>query len=102
MTSNRAWKTTPTLPDAAIPGLCLPRASHTWIKGVLAGPGTPRDPKSHLFVTKWVAVAPFGTWGPARGQNFVANLARGGSRPLNLNFFPHHFGATKCKNVVFV
>ena len=32
MTSNRAWKTTPTPPDAAIPGLCLPRASHTWIK----------------------------------------------------------------------
>ena len=27
--------------------------------GVLAGPGTPRDPKSHLFVTKWVAIRPF-------------------------------------------
>ena len=30
-------------------------------KGVLAGPGTPRDPKSHLFVTKWVAIQPFWT-----------------------------------------
>ena len=33
-------------------------------QGVLAGPGTPRDPKSHLFATKWVAIPPFGTWRP--------------------------------------
>ena len=25
-------------------------------KGVLARPGTPRDPKSHLLATKWVAI----------------------------------------------
>ena len=31
-------------------------------KGVLAGPGTPRDPKSDVFVTKWVAIQPFGTF----------------------------------------
>ena len=38
--------------------LCLwgpgPRA-----KGVLARPGTPRVPKSNLFVTNWVAIQPF-------------------------------------------
>ena len=28
-------------------------------KGVLAGPGTPRDPKSHLFGINWVAIQPF-------------------------------------------
>ena len=28
-------------------------------KGVLAGPRTPRDPKSHLFVTNWDAIQPF-------------------------------------------
>ena len=28
-------------------------------KGVLAGPGTPRDPKSYLFITKWVTILPF-------------------------------------------
>ena len=27
--------------------------------GVLVGPGTPRDPKSHIFVTNWVAIQPF-------------------------------------------
>ena len=36
---------------------------HSRPKGVLAGPGTPRDPKTNLFATKWVAVAPFGTCG---------------------------------------
>ena len=55
-------------------------------KGVLAGPGTPRDPKSHLFVTKWVAVAPFGTWGPRPGAEFRCESRQGGPTPLNLNF----------------
>ena len=30
-------------------------------KGVLAGPRNPRDPKSDLYVTKWVAIQQFGT-----------------------------------------
>ena len=38
-----------------------PPAPHT-CQGVLAGPGTPRDPKSHLFVTNWVAIRPFFTF----------------------------------------
>ena len=50
-------------------------------KGVLAGPGTPRDPKSHLFVTKWVAVAPSGTWGPRPGAEFRCESRQGGPTP---------------------
>ena len=45
--------------------------------GVLAGPGTPRDPKSHLFVTKWVAIPPYGTPGTAFCTEF-----RRGSRQI--------------------
>ena len=37
----------------------LPHPSSPRPKGVRARPGTPRDPKSHLFVTKWVAIRPF-------------------------------------------
>ena len=55
-------------------------------KGMLAGPGTPRNPKSYLFVTKWVAVAPFGTWGPRPGAEFRCESRQGGPAPLNLNF----------------
>ena len=42
-------------------------------KGVLAGPGTPRDPKSHLFVTNRVAIQPFCTF----AAGFDAELRRG-------------------------
>ena len=35
-----------------------------WPPTMLARPGTPRDPKSHLFAAKWVAVAPFAIWRP--------------------------------------
>ena len=38
--------------------------------GVLAGPGTPGDPKSQLFATKWVAIPPFGTLKPGSYAEF--------------------------------
>ena len=47
-------------------------------QGVLAGPGTPRDPKSHLFATKWVAIPPFGTLKPGSGTEFRPGSRRGG------------------------
>ena len=56
-------------------------------KGVLAGPGTPRDPKSHLFVTKWVAVAPFGTLKPGSGSEFRPGSRRGGPGAQIPTFF---------------
>ena len=44
--------------------------------GVLAGPGTPRDPKSHLIVS---IASPFNRFAQSRqekSQNFGADLAR--------------------------
>ena len=41
------------------PGLDRPGLDKAWpgqAKGVLARPGTPRVPKNHLLVTKWVAI----------------------------------------------
>ena len=64
----------------------------TWIQPV-SRPGcaswvrTPRDPKSHLFVTKWDAVAPFGTWGPGSYAEFRRGSRQIGPTPLNLDFF---------------
>ena len=47
-------------------------------QGVLAGPGTPRDPKSHLFVTKWVAIQPFWTFLARKCAEFRPGSRRGG------------------------
>ena len=52
-----------------------------------ARPGTPRDPKSHLFVTKWVAVAPFGTWRPGSYAEFRRGSRQGGPTPSISTFF---------------
>ena len=46
-------------------------------QGVLAGPGTPRDPKSHLFATKWVAIPQSGTWDPGPDAEFRPGSRRG-------------------------
>merc|ERR1711981_1476429 len=61
-------------PPAARPPAARPQ-------GVLAGPGTPRDPKSHLFATKWVAIPPFGTWGPGSCAEFRPGSRHGGPGP---------------------
>ena len=34
-------------------------------------------------------------------RQISARRSLGGSRPLNLNFFVHHFGAKKCQNPIF-
>ena len=69
-------------------------------KGVLAGPGTPRDPKSHLFVTKWVAVAP---WDFKTGirLRIPAQISPWGSRGPNPNFFLAHFGPKNAQKYIF-
>ena len=55
--------------------------------GVLAGPGTPRDPKSHLFATKWVAIPPFWTLRPGSGSEFRPGSRRGGPGAQIPTFF---------------
>ena len=37
----------------------------------------------------------------AEFRQISARRSLGGSRPLNLNFFFHHFGAKKCQNQIF-
>ena len=69
--------------------------------GVLAGPGTPRDPKSHLFATKWVAIPPFGTLKPGSGTEFRPGSRRGGPGPKYQLFF-RLFWTQKCPKVYFL
>ena len=56
-------------------------------KGVRAGAGTPTDPKSHLFVTKWVAIPPFSTSGPASCTEFRRGSRRDSPTPSISIFF---------------
>ena len=67
---------------------------------MLAGPGTPRDPKSHLFVINRVAIQPFCK--PLRPAD--AEFRRG-SRQIGLtpsiSTFFDHFLDQKSKKVVF-
>ena len=55
-------------------------APHT-CQGVLAGPGTPRDPKSHLFVTNWVAIQPFWTFAAGFDAEFRHGSRQGCPAP---------------------
>ena len=48
-------------------------------RGVLAGPETPSDPKSHIFVTNWVAIPPLCTFVAGPDAEF-----RRGSRQVGL------------------
>ena len=70
-------------------------------KGVLAGPGTPRDQKSHLFVTNWVAIQPF--FKPKAG--LYAEFRRG-SRQIGLtpsiSTFFDHFWTPKNGKMLFL
>ena len=47
---------------------------------MIARPGIPTDPKSHLFATKWVAMPPFvddsGHWDRGSAQNFGAEVTK--------------------------
>merc|ERR1712147_374399 len=70
-------------------------------KGVLAWPGTPRDPKSHLFVTKWVAIPPYGTPGTAFCTEFRRGSRQIGPTPSISTLFLAIFGPNKWKNAFF-
>ena len=60
-------------------------------KGVLAEPGTPRDPKSDVFVTKWVAIQPFGTFYARLDAEFQPGARQIGPTPSISTFFSTHF-----------
>ena len=61
---------------------------------------TPRDPKSHLFDTNWVAVAPFGTLKPASGSEFRPGSRRGGP-VAQIPIFLTHFGPQNAQKSIF-
>ena len=61
-------------------------------KGVLAGPGTPRDPKSDVFVTKWVAIQPFGTFYARLDAEFRPGARQIRPTPSISTFCSTHFG----------
>ena len=63
-------------------------------QGVLVRPGTPRDPKTNLFATKWVAVPPFGTWRPPEDAEKRCGSHLGGGTP-SISIFLTHFGPPK-------
>ena len=56
-------------------------------KGVRAGAGTPTDPKSPQFGTKWVAIPPFLTSGPASCTEFRRGSRRDSPAPSISTFF---------------
>ena len=61
-------------------------------KGVRAQPGTPRDPKSHLFVTNWVAIQPFCTSEAGFDAEFRRGSRQIGPTPSISTFFLTFFG----------
>ena len=64
----------------------------TGSKGVLAGTGTPRHPKSDVFVTKWVAIPPYGTPGTAFFTEFRRGSRQIGPTPSISTLFSTTFG----------
>ena len=82
-------------------GPMRPQGHVPWVKGALAGPGSPRAPKSYFCLSP--NGSPCHHLGPgdrAQGQNFSANLARG-SHPLNLNFFDHFWIPKNARMSIF-
>ena len=65
--------------------------------GVLARPGAPRDPKSHLFAAKWVAMPSFEAGGPWFCAELRPGACRVGSHSLNHNLVFRHFGHQKSR-----
>ena len=66
-----------------------------------AGPGTPRDPKTHLFVTNRVAIPPFLTSGPGFYAEFRRGSRQGGPTPSISTFFFTFFGMIFGKMPIF-
>ena len=60
-------------------------------KGVQAEPGTPGDPKSHLFVTNWVAIQPFFKPKPGLYAEFRRGSRQIGPTPSISTFFRPFF-----------
>ena len=68
--------------------------------GVLAGPGTPRDPKTHLFGTNWVAIKPFWTSPAGNCAEFRRASRQIGPTPSISTFFDP-FLTQKCPKLRF-
>ena len=62
-----------------------------WPPNMLARPGTPRDPKSHLFATNWVAIQPFSTSEAGFDAEFRRGSRQIGPTPSNSTFFGPFF-----------
>ena len=60
----------------------------------------PKGPQITFFVTKWVAVASFGTWGPRPGAEFRCE-SRQGRPTLSISTFFSPFWSQKCQHVIF-
>ena len=65
-------------------------------KGVLAGPGTPRDPKSHLFVTNRFTIQPFCTFAARLYAEFRRGSRQIGPAPSILICFDHFLKNNEC------
>ena len=68
---------------------------------MLAGPGTPRDPKSHFFGTKLVAIQPYGTPGTAFCTEFRSGTRQIGPTTSISTFFWVNFDPQNAKNRIF-
>ena len=79
----------------------LSGSAPTPAQGVLAGPGTPRDPKSHLFVTNRVAIQPFCTSEAGFDAKFRRGSRQIGPTPSNSTFFWTIFDPKNAQNRIF-
>ena len=69
--------------------------------GVLAVAGTPRDPKSYLFITSWVAIQPFYTSEAGIDIKIPARISPDRSHPSISTFLGSFFepkNDEKCRN----
>ena len=70
-------------------------------KGVLAGPGTPRDQNSHLFVTNRVAIRPFLAFLVRNSAEFRRGSRQIGPAPSISTFFGPFLSKTNTKMLYF-
>ena len=73
-------------PKSSISRICI-HGLPQWGPGCASWVRNPKDLKSHLFVTKWDAVAPFGTWGPGSYAEFRRGSRQIGPTPSISTFF---------------
>ena len=70
-------------------------------KGVQAEPGTPGDPKSHLFVTNRVAIRPFFAFEAGKCAEFQRGSRQGGPTASISTFFLTIFWTRNVQIVIF-